>query len=74
MPWFKSNWLKSSGFQLGNLIFIAWLFQDLETFKKLADHTARDSTFNKLGNFEVKHLPGMNFKMVEEHVPSGLFS
>lgn len=55
-PWFGSNLLKSRGFRLGNSILIAWLFQDVETFKKLVDHMVRDLKVNELGNLEVDHL------------------
>lgn len=74
MPWYKSNWLKYSGYQAGgNSILIAWLFHDLETFKRLVDHMVRDSKVNELGTLEVNHLLGMNSKMVEE-LSSGLLS
>ncbi len=59
VPWYNSNWLKCSGFQRdGNSILIAWLFQDLETFKKLVDHMVRESKDDKLGSLEATHLLG----------------
>lgn len=59
MPWYNSNWLKCSGFQRGgNSILIAWLFQDLETFKKLVDNMVRESKDNNLGSLEATHLLG----------------
>lgn len=71
-PWFGSNWLKSREFRRGNSILLAWLFQDVETFKKLVDHMVRDSKVNESGKLEADHLVGMDSKMGEEHMPSGL--
>lgn len=71
-PWFRSNWLKSSGFRFGNSILTTWMFKDLESFKKIVSNMVRDSIVNKLGQLVVYHLPDTDFKMGEEHMPSGL--
>lgn len=66
-PWFHSRWLKSSRFKnVGNPALLAWLFQDLETFKKLVDEMVRESKVDEFGYLEVNHPSGMNSKKVAE--------
>lgn len=73
MPWFKSNWSKSNGFQAGGTpILIAWLFQDIEAFKKLVDHMVRDLKDNEMDD-EIIYLRAINSKTGKK-LSSGLLS
>lgn len=72
LPWF-SKWKKSfkdSAVKLGHeqSLLIAWVFRDLETFKRVADALVRSTCVNSQGEC----LPNEGFAPLGEYMPPGI--